>query len=266
MGRWIERISRIGYGQWAILNGAVLFYTRLPLPPQWPVAFGQVAWVVPIIGLGLGGLLAGLDMLLGLALPLLLRSACVVLVGVWLTGGLHMDGAMDTADGLAVQDDQRRLAVMTDSRTGAFGAIAAIAILLLKTTALSTLVHGRWFALIAAAAWGRWGQQWAIGSYPYLKPEGKGAFHKQAIPSRWHTLPCAVGLLGLTSLTSGLGWISWEQAMAAVILGVGSPWLLAGWLQRRLGGHTGDTYGAVVEWVEVAVLVGLAGLVGIEQR
>ncbi|MBE9068759.1 adenosylcobinamide-GDP ribazoletransferase [Leptolyngbya cf. ectocarpi LEGE 11479] len=258
MGRWIERIVRIGYGQWAVLNGAVLFYTRLPLPSRWPVAFDRVAGVVPIIGLGLGGLLAGLDLLLGLAMPSLLRSACVVLVGVWLTGGLHLDGAMDTADGLAVQDDQRRLAVMTDSRTGAFGAIVAIAILLLKTAALAAILHGRWFALVAAAAWGRWGQQWAIGSYPYLKPDGKGAFHKQALPSRWQALPWAVGLLGLTALTTP--WISWQQAVAAAGVGIACSWLLASWLNRRLGGHTGDTYGAVVEWVEVAVLMGLASI------
>ncbi|MEM7062264.1 MAG: adenosylcobinamide-GDP ribazoletransferase [Cyanobacteria bacterium P01_B01_bin.77] len=263
MARWIDRIVRIGYGQWALLNGAVLFYTRLPLPSQWPVAFGQAARVVPLIGLGLGGLLTGLDVLLGLALPLPLRSACVVLAGVWLTGGLHMDGAMDTADGLAVQDDQRRLAVMTDSRTGAFGVMVAIAILLLKTTALATILHGRWFALISAAAWSRWGQQWAIGSYPYLKPKGKGVFHKQALPSRWHTLPWAVGLLGLTGLVAELGWIAWVQALVSMVWGIGSAWLLAGWLHRRLGGHTGDTYGAVVEWVEVAVLVGISGLAGV---
>lgn len=260
MGQWIKRIVRLGYGQWALLNGAVLFYTRLPLPPRWPATFAQVARIVPMVGLGLGGLLAGLDVLLGMALPPLLRSTCVVLVGVWLTGGLHLDGAMDTADGLAVQDAQRRLTVMTDSRTGAFGVMVAIAILLLKTAALATMLHDRGFALVAAAAWGRWGQQWAIGSYPYLKPAGKGAFHKQALPSPWHTLPWAVALLGLTTLTAVWGWISWQQAVTAAGVGIGGSWLLAGWLNRRLGGHTGDTYGAVVEWVETAVLIGLASV------
>lgn len=260
MGGWIERIVRISYQQWALFNGAILFYTRLPLPPQWPVEFRQIALVVPIIGIGLGLLLTGLDLLLGYQLPLLLRSALVMMAGVWLTGGLHLDGAMDTADGLATQDEQRRLAVMSDSRTGAFGVMVAIAILLLKITALATILYSRWFALLSAASWGRWGQQWAISSYPYLKPDGKGAFHKHALSSRWQTMPYALGLIGLTSLVAALGWISWGKAMTAVVIGGGSAWLLAGWLNHRLGGHTGDTYGAIVEWVEVAVLVGLAGV------
>ena len=249
---------RTGQRQWALFNGAVLFYTRLPMPKHWPVEFGQIARVAPVVGLGLGILLAGIDGLLSLRMPLLLRSGLVVLVGIWLTGGLHLDGAMDTADGLAVQDSQRRLAVMADSQSGAFGVMVAIAILLLKTTALASLSHTRWFALMAAAAWGRWGQQWAIGNYPYLKPHGKGAFHKQAIPSPWYTLPCALGLLLLTIVGIGLARISWEYGVVTAAVGIGSAVLMAGWLNCRLGGHTGDTYGAVVEWVEVAVLVGLA--------
>ena len=106
---------------------------------------------------------------------------------------------------------------------------------------------------MAAAAWGRWGQQWAIGTYPYLKPSGKGAFHKRAIPSGWYTLPYALGLVLLTLSGVLLGWIPWGYGVVTVSAGLVSTGLLADWLNRRLGGHTGDTYGAVVEWVEVAV-------------
>ena len=258
MGQWIQTVVRLGQSQWALLNGAFLFYTCVPLPQRWPVEFSQIARVVPLVGLGFGGCLAGIDAVLSLGVPIFLRSVSIVLVGVWLTGGLHLDGAMDTADGLAVQDSQRRLAVMADSHAGAFGVMAAIAILLLKTAALATIVHDRWFALMAAAAWGRWGQQWAIGCYPYLKPTGKGAFHKQAIPSYRYALPWAGGLSLLTGLGVTLGWIPWSSGLITAIFGLGSASLLANWLNRKLGGHTGDTYGAVVEWVEVAVLVSLA--------
>lgn len=236
----------------------MLFYTCFPLPRRWPVDFGHIARIVPFVGLVLGGWLAGLDALFSLAVPLSLRSAVVVLVGLWLTGGLHLDGAMDTADGLAVQDSQRRLEVMADSCSGAFGVMVAIAILLLKTLALATITQGRWFALLAAAAWGRWGQQWAIGCYPYLKPTGKGAFHKQAMPSFWYALPWSIGLSGLTMLAAAAGWLPWSMSVAATAMGISSAVVISGWLNHRLGGHTGDTYGAVVEWVEVAVLVGLA--------
>ena len=257
MAGWIERIVQSSYQQWAVLNGAILFYTRIPLPSSWPVAFDRIALLVPVVGIGIGGLLAVVDWALGL--PLFLRSVLAVMLWVWLTGGLHLDGAMDTADGLAVQDDQRRLLVMTDSRTGAFGVMVAIAILLLKISALAA-IDGRWFALVSAAAWGRWAQQWAIARYPYLKPEGKGAFHKQALPSPGHTLPSAIGLLCLTGVVTVVGWVPWPAALVTVAVGIGAAWLLAGWLNCRLGGHTGDTYGAMVEWVEVAVLVALASV------
>ncbi|MEL6129531.1 MAG: adenosylcobinamide-GDP ribazoletransferase [Cyanobacteria bacterium J06628_4] len=261
MGLRIRSICHAVHRQWALLNGAVLFYSCLPLPKGWPVAFDKIALVVPGVGLGLGGLLAGIDVLLGvMGWPLALRSTLVIFAGVWLTGGLHLDGAMDTADGLAVQDPQRRLTVMADSHAGAFGVMAAIAILLLKITALAATTQHRWFALLFAAAWGRWGQQWAIGSYAYLKPDGKGAFHKQALSSRWQTLPWAMVLLGLTLLAGALRLTPWSYGMTAAAMGMGGAWWVAAWLNRRLNGHTGDTYGAVVEWVEVAVLVGLAGV------
>ncbi|EKV02936.1 cobalamin-5'-phosphate synthase [Leptolyngbya sp. PCC 7375] len=258
MEQWIKAFARAGQQQWALLNGALLFYTSVPLPRQWPAELGQVARIVPVIGLGLGGLLTVLDAVLSLGMPLLLRSAVLILVGVRLTGGLHLDGAMDTADGLAVQDNQRRLDVMADSHSGAFGVMVAIAILLLKTVALAAITQGRWFALMASAAWGRWGQQWAIATYSYLKPRGKGAFHKQALPSCWYALPWAIGLVLLTGLGVVVGGISWRYGVVAIAAGLSSAGLVAAWLNRRLGGHTGDTYGAVVEWVEVVVLVSLA--------
>lgn len=261
MGPLIKTFCQVAYGQWALLNGAFLFYSRLPLPTGWPVAFDKIAWLAPGVGLCLGGLMALVDAGLGLVLPPLLRSALVIWFGIWLTGGLHLDGAMDTADGLAVQDPARRLAVMADSCSGAFGVMVAIAIILFKITALAAIPHHRWCVLLSAAAWGRWGQQWAIGSYTYLKPAGKGAFHKQALPSRWQTLPWLLGLMGGTALTVRLGWLDGATGLTAVVMGVASSWWVARWLNHRLGGHTGDTYGAVVEWVEVAVLVGLAGTI-----
>ncbi|WP_239651619.1 adenosylcobinamide-GDP ribazoletransferase [Neosynechococcus sphagnicola] len=169
-------------------------------------------------------------------------------------GGLHLDGAMDTADGLAVTNPERRLAVMADSVTGAFGAMSAIALVLLKTTALSDLNRDRGFAMIASAGWGRWGQLVAIARYPYLKPMGKGAFHKAAIRSRWEVLPSAVLLLGISGLQTLLHPDRFWVAMAAAISGSGLACLTAAWFDHKLGGHTGDTYGAVVEWTEALLL------------
>lgn len=243
-------------GLWSHLNGAVLFYTCLPLSAAWPIQLGRVALLAPVIGLGLGGLLALVDGLMaqtGLAKGVV--SAVVVFFSTGLTGGLHLDGAMDTADGLAVMEPQRRLAVMADSRAGAFAVMVAIALFTLKIAALSSTSHHRWFALMAAAAWGRWGQQWAIASYPYLKAEGKGAIHKQAIRSKVDTLPGLGLLIGLTLIAVCLTRVTWPLGLGAGTAGLLASVGMAAWLAKKLGGHTGDTYGAVVEWTETAVLI-----------
>jgi adenosylcobinamide-GDP ribazoletransferase len=160
---------------------------------------------------------------------------------------------MDTADGLAVQDRQRRLEVMADSATGAFGAMAAMAVLLLKTTALSDLEAYRGVALMASAGWGRWGQVVAIAFYPYLKPTGKGAFHKEAIRIPQDILLGFFLLLALCSLPLLYGG-AWWLSLGMVVGGSAIALLTGAYFNRQLSGHTGDTYGAVVEWTEALFL------------
>ena len=249
---------KIAMKAWASWNGALMFYTCLPVPQSWPLEFRWIARWVPLVGAVVGSLLAVVDRVLSaLQLPVTLSSALVIAVGIVLTGGLHLDGAMDTADGLAVPDASRRLAVMADSRMGAFGGMAVIVLVLLKVLALAAVVNSRAFTLIAVAAWGRWGQQWAIARYPYLKKEGKGAFHKAALPSIKHTLP---GLLGIVLISVGLGWLSlvpWSVVWRSAIGGLALALMTSAYFHRQLGGHTGDTYGAVVEWTEALLLCSL---------
>jgi adenosylcobinamide-GDP ribazoletransferase len=245
---------------------AIAFYTRFPVPTVWALDFEQVARLAPLVGVLIGSLLGGFDYgLQEIGVPVLTRSAIVVAAWVGMTGGLHLDGAMDTADGLAVLDPERRLEVMADSRTGAFGAIAAVILLLLKTCALSDLTEHRWLALLLAAGWGRWGQQMAIARYPYLKVTGKGAFHKAAIQSVWETLPSLGLLIGLSASPLLLP-LALDQEFRAVwqsgglLLGGAIALLTVEWFGRKLGGYTGDSYGAVVEWTEAICLAVLTGL------
>lgn len=243
--------------QFSTLAGAIAFYTCLPIPPAWTLNFYGygIARFAPFVGLIIGGLLGALDQLLQLlTIPALTRSVLVVAAWVAVTGGLHLDGAMDTADGLAVGNPQRRLQVMADSVTGAFGAITAMVLLLLKTAALADLDIHRWLALMTVAGWGRWGQVVAIVRYPYLKPTGKGAFHKATLQSGWAVVPGLLGLLVLSGVQLLFLSNRWLVAIAtglsggAIALGTGA------WFNHKLGGHTGDTYGAVVEWTEALML------------
>ncbi|NJO20594.1 MAG: adenosylcobinamide-GDP ribazoletransferase, partial [Spirulinaceae cyanobacterium RM2_2_10] len=193
-------------------------------------------------------------------LPIFTRSALVVASWLALTGGLHLDGAMDTADGWMVGEPQRRLAAMQDSRAGAFGVMAAVAIALLKCAALTELTLNRFWALPMVAAWGRWGQVVAIAAYPYLKPTGKGAFHKRSLqlPQDW--LLSTGTVLGWSAAhvyhAPATVWLTVASHSCGALFALGSGWII----QQRFGGQTGDTYGAIVEWTEALTLVAIATL------
>ncbi len=223
---------------------ALTFYTCLPIPTSATLEFRGIARLAPIVGFAIGGLIGAVDLSLAyVGVPMLTRSAIVVAVWVGITGGLHLDGAMDTADGLAVMNPDRRLEVMADSATGAFGAMTAVILLLLKTVALTDLGQHRIWILIGVAGWGRWGQLVAIAKYPYLKPTGKGAFHKDSIRSLWEAVPTLILLVGLSL-----------KVHPAMVSGGAIALLVGAWLNWKLGGQTGDTYGAIVEWTEALLL------------
>lgn len=240
---------------------AIAFYTCLPVPIHWNLDFQGIAKLAPLVGMFIGGLLGFLDWGLAvMGMPVLTRSAVLVAAGIALTGGLHLDGAMDTADGLAVPDPRKRLAAMQDSLVGAFGVMAAVVLLLLKTVALSDLAGDRALALMAAAGWGRWGQVVAIVRYPYLRASGKGAIHKASIRSAVDLIPGAIALLGLSAIQLWLAPDRWLLGIGTLLGGSAIAILTAAWFNRQLGGHTGDTYGAVVEWTEALLLCLLAAL------
>ena len=236
--------------------GAIAFYTVIPIPNWITPAFQNVSRFAPWVGIIIGLTLWASDVLLAhLNLPIFTRSAVLVITWVMITGGLHLDGAMDSADGLAVMDPNRRLKVMADSRTGAFGVMTAIAIVLLKTAALTDLATNRGLAMVLAAGWGRWGQQMAIACYPYLKPKGKGAFHKAALPSIWFCLPALLGLLCTHIIWGFQANNTWLLITAIFLVGGAIALAIGLWIACKLGGHTGDTYGAVVELTEVSFLI-----------
>lgn len=243
------------------LIASIAFYTCLPVPSTWSIDFQGIARFAPLVGIFIGSLLGLLNLgLQFIGIPLLPCSAVIVIAWVGITGGLHLDGAMDTADGLAVTEPNRRLEVMADSATGAFGAMAAISIVLLKTTAITDLDHFSWLTLSIACGWGRWAQQVAIIRYSYLKPTGKGAFHKESLQSIEDILPSLLLLLGLCTFPLFLATITHQPlpityTLLSALGGLSIALLVPAYFNHKLGGHTGDTYGAVVEWTEALLLV-----------
>ncbi|PSB12092.1 adenosylcobinamide-GDP ribazoletransferase [Pleurocapsa sp. CCALA 161] len=232
----------------------VIFYTVIPLPAKWTNNWSRIARWCPLVGLVIGLILFLFVSTIKMRIPDLTCNALTVAVWVWVTGGLHLDGAMDTADGLSVTSPERRLEVMKDSATGAFGAIAAIIILLLKTVTLSEMSLPLWLVLLSATGWARWGQVCAIAFYPYLRATGKGSFHQENLRLPQDILLGLVVLLCFSGLWLTVDYLSWWQIGLIVGGNIAIALLTGYWFYRQLGGHTGDTYGAVVEWSEVLIL------------
>ena len=246
------------------LAGAWIFYSVLPAWP-WPEPrFRRIARFAPWVGAVLGGLQGLLWWGLEGRVPPLAQVALVLVAGLLLTGGLHMDGAMDTADGLAA--GERLLEAMDDSRVGASGAQALALLLLLRTAALATLATAAPLALPWAALWGRVAPLVAMARFPYLRPGGTAAFHREHWAGLARELrPTALLVLLVVVIdTSVAGWlVAGSGASKAVLAGLAGllPALVVPlWLGRRLGGHSGDSYGACVEWSEALALLLSAAL------
>ena len=246
------------------LAGAWIFYSVLPAWP-WPEPrFRRIARFAPWVGAVLGGLQGLLWWGLEGRVPPLAQVALVLAAGLLLTGGLHMDGAMDTADGLAA--GERLLEAMDDSRVGASGAQALALLLLLRTAALATLATAAPLALPWAALWGRVAPLVAMARFPYLRPGGTAAFHREHWAGLTRELrPTALLVLLVVVIDMAVaGWVvAGSGASKAVLAGLAGllPALVVPlWLGRRLGGHSGDSYGACVEWSEALALLLSAAL------
>ena len=260
----------------AQLLGSLTFYTALPIPQNWSIAFSGIAKFAPLVGILIGGCLGLSSLGLNyLGMPLLTVSSLVVGLWILITGGLHLDGVIDSADGLAVTDSDRRLAVMADSTTGAYGVMAGVILILLKASALFNLQddlslnsqinlqNGTDFLLMimAVCGWSRWGQLLAIWRYPYLRSQGKGAFHKESITSAWDLVPATLLLIGIAIAQILINPSHWLLAVSSLGMGMAIAYLVGAWFNHKLGGHTGDTYGAIVEWTEALLLCGLTVVV-----
>jgi adenosylcobinamide-GDP ribazoletransferase len=216
-----------------------------------PAVLGASQAFFPLVGLLLGGIAAAAAFGLGEAgLGAGVRGWLLAALMLVLTGGLHADGLADSADGLfAGATPARRLEVMRDPAIGAFGAAALIVVIGTKAAAMAELAGSAGYeALVLAPCLARWACVASIAAFPYARPEGLGsAFHGSSLP--W-AAPFA-GLSCLAAAVAGLG----PEGGAAWLIAAGAGLVLGAFVASRLVGLTGDSYGAVIEVSEAALLV-----------
>ena len=232
---------------------ALQFLSSLPVRlPGMPEAeqLGRSLLFYPMVGLLFGGLLWLLNAVL-LGAPALLHAALLLTAWVLLSGGLHLDGLADSADAWlgGFGDRDRTLLIMKDPRSGPIAVITLVLVLLLKFAALLALIEqGQTLVLLIVPVLGRGALLGLFLTTSYVRAGGLGQALADHLPRRagWQVLlACAVGCMLVA------GWTGvWMLVVTASVF----IWLRQMML-RRLGGCTGDTAGALLELLEMVVLV-----------
>ncbi len=241
------------------LFAAIGFLTVIPTPRVGERALAWARMWFPVVGLGIGGLLTGLDYALregfwtltGIGFPSLLLAALLIAFLVIITRALHLDGFMDTCDALfGGANAERRLEIMRDSRVGSFAVVGAACLFLISFAAIVSLwPPGRFWALLVIPCLSRWAMVVTMAAFPYARGEGGlGAAFLQS-GTRAQTL--------IATLLAVVAAVAFAGPTGIVLLLVaGIVALVVGrFATNRLGGVTGDVYGAVNELATMAMLV-----------
>lgn len=232
---------------------AVQFLTTIPIP--WrrdfsPEELGRSAVYFPVIGVIIGLILAGLSWLFGLFLPSGVTSALLIAFMVIASGGLHLDGFVDTCDGIGGQKPvEDRWRAMSDSRAGSFGIIGVVLLLLIKYAALNSVpASSLLITLVMMPMLSRWAMVYAVFTYKYAKPTGLGRAFKER--TRWP------GFTVATVITAVMAMLIAQLIGLAIMIVV---WIVtvvaAAYFKGKFSGLTGDNYGAINEITEVSVLL-----------
>jgi adenosylcobinamide-GDP ribazoletransferase len=231
---------------------ALGFLTILPLPAGWcgdeRSLSRSVAWF-PLVGLLLGALWASAGLVLQRCFPASVCAALLLVLLPLLSGGLHLDGLADTADGFfSSRKRERTLEIMRDSRSGPMGVAAIAFVLIAQYAALASLPPKLLFgALLLAPVAGRCAIIVAMTALPYARPEGLVSIF--APRSKGYIVWASAFLLATAWLTLRLTGVA--AALAALLI----TFLFCRICKQKIDGFTGDTLGAICPRAETTVLL-----------
>jgi adenosylcobinamide-GDP ribazoletransferase len=232
---------------------AAMFFTRLPLPSL-PVLLPEdesraTGWW-PLIGVGVGAVVAGIWWLAAHVLPSGVAVGLGLAAGMLFTGAMHEDGFADICDGFGGgRTRDRVLEIMRDSRVGAYGAVGIVMLLGLKWQAMAALppalLPG---VVIAAHALSRGAALAMTSTLPYARTDGRPAQRMTGVSGLRLGAGAVVALAPLLLVPA--------SARAACLAVTAATWATCAlWFRRRLDGYTGDCLGAVQQIAEVAILM-----------
>ena len=234
---------------------ATAFLTRVPVPVTAGAAeVGGAARWFPLVGgvLGGAGALIAWAMTSLIGFPAALTGALIVGFSAWVTGAIHLDGLADTADGFGGgRSREDVLRIMRDPVIGSYGATALVIVIGIKVTALAALLD-RGAALpfvVAAPAISRWTISALAAWLPYARSDGGLG---QAVTSGGGKIGLIIATV--TTAVIAIAALREDALMAWALAALTAVWVARA-ARRRIGGVTGDVFGACVELTETSVLL-----------
>lgn len=238
------------------LLAAFQFLTVLPGPrtvTATPEEIGRSTLFFPLVGFFLGLILVLCNQLIEPYLASEILSVVLVSLLILMTRALHLDGLGDTFDGLGAKGGRENaLKAMRDSHIGVFGLLAVLIVVALKVCAIEVMEETRAQGLLLAPVFGRWAM--VVLAYRSVSArEGLGQIMVENVRGRHLLLATAVTLVPVFAFSGIVGlWI-----VIGILL---FTFFSRFYLHRRLGGVTGDTFGAVGELTETFALVAFASV------
>ncbi|TWT03494.1 adenosylcobinamide-GDP ribazoletransferase [Planomicrobium sp. CPCC 101079] len=239
---------------------ALQFFSIIPVKKELPLEKNDVTsmyLLLPVLGLLFGGVTAATVWLLinSTELSPLFIAFVVAVIGIFLTGGLHMDGVADVGDAyFSYQNRNRRLEIMGDPRIGAFGAMAMMLLIFGKIVVLAEMIDQMPLIAIALVpVFSRIGLMVLFSKTTSAKETGLAAFFQQRTNGGQIALGAVVYLAIALILLSY--WESWQLAFGLVAFLLVSLYVYRKWCLKNFGGVTGDLFGAYIEGTELLLWI-----------
>lgn len=237
---------------------ALSFLTTIPAKQisYIPGGLGKSAALFPTIGLLIGAILIAIIGITSIVFPAIFVALFTLLAWVLLTGGLHLDGLADCCDGLfGATPAEKRLEILKDPRTGSFAVIGLVLALGFKATAIFVIFSNAsfqlpWLPFVLAPVLARF-LILPVALQPQARPGGMGADFASTISV---TILVIASILPLLLMI--IGWDQPLQILSGIGLALSGTAIWIYLARTRIGGVTGDVYGAVIETAEIAILIG----------
>ena len=239
------------------MAGSWIFYTTFPKIPLINPEFKNIAQFAPPLGFFIGTIQSYIFLFLRTNSWSIYASTLICLAsGYLITGGLHIDGLMDTFDGIFA-GKKKRLKAMKDSKVGSFGVQALVFITLIQIACILKIQTLIIFVLPICLFWGRFSNLFFIEKFKYISYKKKSFSHKKF----WNGLK-KESLVSIIFILIFIGYLLVTFAsqsilikfLILILIGIVLSYSIPNMLGKKIGGFNGDACGASIVLVETSML------------